>query len=396
MRKVNIVFDSSSLYSSTDAIVCSEFEDFHKEFSNKFDFKIYIPEVVRGELCYQKVSRVVEKLKKAKELLLSIGKTLDRMRKTPYKIEELRPLFEKKFDKWAKKKNIILLKTPYNKISLKELQEKSIWRIPPFEDVKRGFEQCKKCRAEKGFRDALILISLLGLVKKITKNKVYFICSDKLLIEAVNNENKYERLILLEKIEELSSRLRLSFEEDNEKWITLISNKARDVFYKRVWEDCKIEEEIEERYPEHFKNPSRLEFIELSSLGGLIDTSSLMLETIYSYKPITLGSSGIYDPAYRIEQPECVPLDEGRYLIDNPSFQEVKNNNIYIWKSRVSHQRKYRDPWDTGIIIPKVYKINFDVIWSARVTKDERFYNLKLLDVKFINKEFTQEFPLSL
>lgn len=397
MRKVNVVFDSSGLYPNTNAVVCSEFEDFLKEFSDKCDLKIYIPEVVKGELCYQKVSKADENLKKATELLLSIGKTVERQRKTPFKKEELRPLVEKKFDKWAKQKSVILLETPWNKIPLKELQEKSIWRIPPFEDLKRSLESCKKCRAEKGFRDALILFSVLELVKKITKNKVYFVCSDKLLLDAVNNQSESERLVPLQKIEELSSRLRLSFEEDNEKWINLISNKAREVFYTRVWEECNIREEIKKRHPERFEIPSTSEFELLSSWATSIQQSSFSSASKYAsiYSPSTYTPSAIkfeevFSPAYsRLGETKAVPLDEGRHFIDNPSFQEVKDNNIYVWKSRVSHQRKYRNPWDTGITFPKVYKINFAVIWSAKVAKDERFYNLKLLDVEFIDKEST-------
>lgn len=397
MRKVNIVFDTSVLFPNSDAIVCSELEDFLKEFSDKCILKIYIPEVVRGELCYRRVAKADEKLKKVNEFLSSIGKTLDRQRKTPYKTEELRPLVEKKFDKWAKSKNIILLETPRNKISLKEIQEKSIWRIPPFEDVKKRFDQCKKCRAEKGFRDALILFSVLELAKKITKNKVYFICGDKLLLESVDKYKKNKRLIPFNTIEELSSRLRLSFEEDNEKWINLVSNRARAVFYRRVWEECKIREEIEKRYPERFEIPSTSEFEHLSSAAANIQQSGLFSESKYAstYWPGTYIHSDIkfknvFGPTYsRLGETKAVPLEEGTFYIDNPSFQKVEDNNIYVWKSRVSHQRKYRDPWDTGVSVPKVYKIHFDVIWSARVTKDERFYDLKLLDVEFIDKEFT-------
>lgn len=35
MRKVNVAFDTSILFPNTGAIVCSDFEDFVKEFSEK-------------------------------------------------------------------------------------------------------------------------------------------------------------------------------------------------------------------------------------------------------------------------------------------------------------------------------------------------------------------------
>jgi len=392
MRKVNVAFDSSGLYPNTNAIVCSEFEDFFKEFSDKCDLKIYIPKVVKGELCYQKVSKADENLKKAKELLINIGKTVERQRKAPFKKEELRPLVEKKFDKWAKHKNIILLETPWNKISLKELQEKSIWRIPPFEDLKRSLEPCKKCRAEKGFRDALILFSVLELAKKITNSKVYFICGDKLLLESVEKYKTNKRLIPFKTIEELSSRLRLSFEEDNEKWINRISEKAREVFYRRAWEKCKVEEEIRTRHVERFEIPSTSEFGYLGSASQY--SQHIQSPEITSNRPMDFYGHSLFEApsghsiAFGLGETKCVPLDEGRFYIDNPSFQKVEDNNIYIWESRVSHRRKYKEPGSIGIVLPKVYKIYFDVTWSARVTKDERFYNLKLLDVEFIDKEF--------
>lgn len=390
MYKVYAVFDSSVLFPNTDAIVCSNFEGFVKEFSEKCDLKLYIPEVVKGELCYQKFSNANEKLEKAKQSLSSIGKVLDRQRKTPYKTEELRPLIEKRFDKWIKKRNIILIETPYNKISLKKLQESSIWRNPPFEDARRGFDQCEKCRAEKGFRDALILFSVVGLGEKIPKNKVYFISSDKVLLEAVDKYNKNERLVIYKAIEELSSRLRLSLQKDSEKWINLISEKAREVFRRRAWQKCKIEEKIKERHSEHFKIPTTSEYRYLSSPASWIKTPSFISEGKYMdiHKPISLESSTIRNVAYGMGEPECVPLNKGEFYVDNPIFQEVKDNNIYIWKSGVSYHREYRDPWDAVVIVHKVYTIHFDVTWSAKVIKDERFYNLELLAIEFLSKGF--------
>lgn len=400
MRKVNIVFDSSVLYPNSDAIVSSDFENFFQEFSKKCDLNIYIPDVVKGELCYQKFSSASDKLERAKELLSNIARTLDRQRKIPYKTEELRTLVEKRFDVWAKKKKVILLETPLDKISLKELQEKSIWRIPPFEDVKRGFEQCKGCRAEKGFRDALILFSVLELVKKNIRNNFYFICGDKLFLITIKKHIKSKRLILLEAIEELSSRLRLSLEKDNERWINRISNRARDVFINRAWKELNIREEIIKRHSERFEIPSTTSEIEfLTSIGSNVQMpdflSSNQYKSIYDpkhvqiYDPSWIKPQNIYGLSYAPSETKYIPLDEGKFYLDKPSFQKVEDNNIYIWKSRVSHHREYRDPRITASLFPKIYKVHFNVVWSAKVTRNERFYNIKLLDVEFVDEEFT-------
>lgn len=401
MREVNVVFDTSVLFTDKDFVVCSELEDFFREFSKKCNLKLYIPEVVKGELCYQKVTKTNKNLKKIEDLMSSMGKILDQKRKNPYKIEELKPLVEKKFDKWANKKNIIILDTPLNKISLKDLQEKSIWRIPPFQDVKKGFEQCKKCRAEKGFRDSLIFYTVIELIKKKTRHAIYFICGDVILSETVRKQNKNKKLIVLEKIEELSSRLRLSFKEDNEKWINSISNKAKKVFYERVWDEYNIKEEIEKKYKIFFEAPSLSELDPYSSLVDLSNTPGYFQKNkyrniydpnlfTYTDKPNIKISDDVFDLPYQSSSgTKAVPLDEGIYYLDNPSFQKVKDNKIYVWKSKVSFHRKYREPWDIGITLPKICKIHFNVIWSARVTKDERFYDLKLLNIKFIDKEFT-------
>ena len=300
-------------------------------------------------------------------------------------LEELKPLFEKRFNKWAKKRNIIFLETSYDKISLKELEENSIWRVPPFEDVRRSLDQCKKCRAEKGFRDALILFSVLELANKIPKNKVYFICNDKLFLEATNSYNKNKRLVIFRTIEELSSHLRLSLQKDNEIWITRISEKAREVFLRRVWKECNIREEIEKKFPEKFELAltSQAEFEYSTGLrsrwnqeaqimpGGLTDI----------YKPISLESPFIRDAALRPSETKYVPLGEGKYFVDNPSFQRVEDNNIYIWESTVSYEREYQEQLLIGIMTPKIHRIYFDVIWSAKVTKNEQFSNLKLSDL---------------
>jgi len=380
----NIIFDTSALVSDSDAIVCSEFENLIQDFSKKGKLKIYIPAVVKGELYYQEVSKAKKNLEKANGALATVGNIIKRRRKTPYSLDELQDLFDKRFIAWEKKWKVNIIDTPQKKISLNKLIEDSIWRNATFEDVRKTGEFCKKCRAEKGFRDAIILNTMIEYTKTKPQNKFYFVISDKNFRNAAKENCRNKKIQIFETIENLSSHIRLALEKEDEKWISRISEKVNKKFFQEYWRRLRIIDKIEEKYIEHFVPPTEEE---------------IFPSTFYPFSHpdiVHLTPSPIYNPAssqlyssFSSEKKSYVPIDEGVYKIYLPNFQKIKDTNIFIWKSKLFQERKYKESSSVNVFpFERIYRIHFEITWSVKVASNLSFSDPKLLDIKFIKKGF--------
>ena len=63
-QRNEIVFVDTNILFRPDKkeLVCTEFKEFIEEYSKEFDFKLKIPDVVKGELKYQHVNTAQNKL----------------------------------------------------------------------------------------------------------------------------------------------------------------------------------------------------------------------------------------------------------------------------------------------------------------------------------------------
>jgi len=363
------------LYTKTKKIICQYFEKFLEEFSDKCDLKIYIPEVVRGEICYQKISQAKEYLNKAKKDLLDVKKTIDKEYEVPFKESDIKGLIEKKFDKWAEKSGINIIKTPYKNISLEKLVQDSIWRNAPFQDVQKIMEISKKCSVEKGFRDSIIMYSVIELSKKIA-NKIYFVVPDKLFRDTIKD---YKKIIVFKSIDDLSSRIRLNLEKDNEDWINNISRRADKVFLNRTWNECKIESKLRVKFKEYIDWPHRNPFF------GNIENP------YYQYDLSVLGQGEKFQtPDLKLEYSSP---GEDKFFYQNTIFKEIKNSNLYIWKSKVLFERDYSESWMANQYPGLKLQIHFKILWSSKVTKDVKFRELKVINTVYLDKRFDYQLP---
>src|SRR5204863_9201097 len=102
---------------------------------------------------------------------------------------------------------------PYDKIDWAKLYADAVWRRPPF-----VFDP-KKAETEKGFRDALILETVVDVVVTDARNvNLVFICADQLLRRTADQSlSRDDRFSAYENVAGFSSYVKLTREQlDNE------------------------------------------------------------------------------------------------------------------------------------------------------------------------------------
>jgi len=164
-----IYIDTNILYNFIEGTSDSnlDFIDIKEILKNiKVDF--YIPEVVKKEFFYQKEKKLKEHLKRVKDNIQSIKSMLGSNILEFKELEDFNSIIKKKINKELELIEIKIIRSP-GSIKLKELIDMAIKKIPPFE-LKR----------EKGFRDSIILFTILEHIKSNKYNFVYFITNDKI------------------------------------------------------------------------------------------------------------------------------------------------------------------------------------------------------------------------
>src|SRR5690606_6509682 len=87
---------------------------------------------------------------------------------------------------------------------------------------------------------------------------------------------------------------------------------------------------------------------------------------------------------------------KGKYFIDNSEFIE-KIDNSYTWKNTITEvnlydqvvlKTSYEELFDDYKTIHKILRINYDVTWECKVSKNNRFYDIKLGIVRQLDYKF--------
>ncbi|UCH08250.1 MAG: DUF4935 domain-containing protein, partial [Deltaproteobacteria bacterium] len=174
-------------YEDKRKVVNPEFETFWSSHSSNYILELVITEAVKGELLFQQSSSAIRSMKKATDCMDKISKITGKEYRHKITEAKIKNQVEARFDNWLKGKDGRVEPTPADAIDWERLIQDSIWRNPPFE-----FDP-KKEKVEKGFRDALILETVVALCKKERrKHTIAFICDDALL----RDETKKGTLVL--------------------------------------------------------------------------------------------------------------------------------------------------------------------------------------------------------
>lgn len=397
------ILDTSILWTDDPAyLVDPEFEDFWNTFSKNNKINLYIPEMVKGELLFQLSRPALNSINKITSSMANISGITGKQYRHNITIEEINVLIEKRFDKWLSAKNGKVVSTPIGRIDWKEVVRMSIWRLPPFEEKK-----ARKYIEEKGFRDAIILETVVDLCRQERKPyDISFICRDAVLRDATNERLRDNpRFSSYGSINDFQSYLKLVNEQLKDEFIKLILNKASEKFFKVGDSDSYfyskgIKNQILQEYKTYFEDPL------LSLRAGILDsfvTGSTPDPGVISV-PIpgtTVMPGGIPDQggytyiseAVGISNPveKWEPISGGRFFIGNPGFDKQKES-YYYWKSKIAYHREYMNKSGPALLTAytsnNVLFLSFVVGWKTKVARDGKFLDFKLIGIDMIENYF--------
>lgn len=298
-----VVVDTSVLFHEDKSLVVNPtFEEIWNETSKSIQISLVIPEVVKGELCYQQTKLA---LKSHEEILKNtdlISKISDHQYSCKIKSDKIVQQVNERFDKWCKTFSSEIIKTPIDEIVWDEVIDKSIWRKPPFS---------KEGDKEKGFKDTLILKTLLSYVNKYPSRHIVFICKDRLLRDTAEQELSNNNFVTcFAKIDEFKTNINLLKEKLTLSFVDTILRKARIKFFKTRGKPClfysaNIREQIEEQFKNELEHPNE----KPSSFSTLI--------------------TGVRTKNWK-------RVTNNYMYIDHPEFIKLEQNDVFHWKTEVS------------------------------------------------------------
>jgi len=365
-----VIPDTNILWFKDKTIVVNpDFDSFWGNYSQSSNLHLVIPEVVKGEILFQQSTSAIKQMEKASECIDEVCGITDYNYTHRMTAKKIRDQVGKRFEKWEKQKKAYILDVPVSNIDWKQMIMGSIWRIPPFESDPKNPDN------EKGFRDAIILETILEFVKSNSDdNLIAFICNDNLLRDTTAKKLKYnDSFSVYNSLEDFESYLKLQHEELTDKFIKSILKKASLKFYNPKDIKClafkeRLPNKIEEKFEKYINNPK------LSD-----DTNKLF--------------SGL------LSSPEkWIPGAGGKYWIASSQFVKIENKTIYHWNTEVTYAKKYvRETENILASIAsrdheRVLLIKFDVIWTSKVFSDGRFRDPAIQEIKMKENKFK---PLS-
>jgi len=360
-----VIVDTNILWHKDKSkVVHPEFDEFWESHAAEANLELVIPDVVIGELLVQQTNsalkRLLEANKQFDELTTFTGK------KYSHRVTEdrLKGEIQSRLDSWALKKEVHRLATPIDQIKWDVLIDNSIWSRPPFS------YDTKKEDQEKGFKDALILESIVSYCNSEIDKKVVFICKDKLLRETSEERLKSDKSFsAFESLGEFQAYLRLEKQNLEQSFIKSIISKASKKFFKPQNNDSLVKNslvyEVEliriilKKYEDEFNNPQ-------PQIAGGFERADYSRA---SWRPSDAGCFSI---------------------VGKPQFQNVEGNKTFHWVSKIRFEQDYEGEleWEDEAFLFK-YEMSFDVFWKVNISVGERFTKMKFLKVELIERKFT-------
>ncbi len=240
----------------------------------------------------------------------------------------------------------------------------AIWRKSSFTSDPKNKDN------EKGFRDALILETLLDVCEKnkgSTKN-IVFLCNDFLLRTSAELRLKHNRMVMVfESLSDFESYIKLTQQELTNKFVKSIQTHARAKFYSdgdpsTIYFRDNIKNTISQKFSAELAVP--------------------ITHKLESLQPIGLMAL----PSYNWS------VSEERWWINSTRFDELIQPREYHWVSRVTVARLLNGSLEGGgglmlagmagmPLREEVLLIGFDIKWKANVKADGRFHDISVIDI---------------
>jgi predicted nucleic acid-binding protein len=220
---LKVVLDTNVIFNgSSSDLLTKEIMELIEKYSNPADIKIswHLPEIVINERRFQMRKRGAELLPSLEKLERLLGHNLGITKEIiDARIDEA---ISKNVTKYQlETENLVIEKVEWG-----EIINCASFRLPPFEDSSK----------EKGFRDSLILETVMQLIAKSPSSasicRVILITNDNLLTEAFNLRTVGKTNVrVLSSIDDLESLINILDSQIKEQLINSISKQADELFF---------------------------------------------------------------------------------------------------------------------------------------------------------------------
>ena len=381
LPKYIVVPDTNSLFTpKPEFIVSPQFDEYWTECRGITELTLCVPEVVKSELVYKQVYLARQSIDSATKNFKTIA---DVTQVTAIKLPEERTVYSQvlgTFNMWRKKTSASVVKTPINTINWKDLIHAAVWRIPPFSPLTDPDKP-----TEKGFRDAIILETLLGISSSHKSDNVVFLTNDYLLIQAAKSRflTSDSRMVFAN-AKEFAAWLRLLKTTKTEEITKQLIAQAGELFFipknnTTLYYSLGVAVQIQDKYAGALNNPTQL-----------ADTNSRGLPFPSLATNMQEYASSAYNIGWTLGS-QLKPISDEHIYIGRTDYEKLEDDKRFNWITRIEYVRLFESLYPTVLMYgtnlhEKLRIARFDVKWSA--ITDE---NGKLTDGQLTSVELTEQ-----
>lgn len=378
-RPHSVVVETSILFQKDKTPAVNPAVDkFYEGYSKIADLRLFVPEVVREEILYQQALEAQKALSNAQNELSTVKNITQKEYRIRVSSDRIVQLVTEKFDNWMRLRKATLIQTPFDVIDWVNICKAAVWRLNTFApDEKHPY-------AERGFRDALIVETVVNYVKNHKDDSsIAFVCNDRTLRNTVVDRLRSKPDFSgYESLSDLGTYLKLAHEKLTSKFIKAILSRARKKFFSKGDPHClyykhKVREQVHTKFKSLFDNP---------------EESGQTLAERLLYLKMPDASQSLATQTWTKEQ-------ESTWYISNPSFLELFHERYYHWENKIHLAVKYTRHSE-DILLPtkllpissdrqsRVLFLEFSVKWQAEVRRNGSFHNVSLEDIELVSHYF--------
>jgi hypothetical protein len=365
-----VLVDTSILFAEDKAPpVDPKFDECWEKHQHLGKLELVIPDVVCLELHFQQATSALKARDEAVKHTAKVAEITHR--KHTHRLDEnaIRNQVGQKLDRWLSSKGGNRLPTPTSRIDWNQVIDASVWRKAPF-----SFDAKNKDN-EKGFRDALILETLVDFVENDPRQVSFvFICADHLLQTSANQRlSSDRRFTSVESLDDFASFLKLNDEKLTSEFIRAILSRASGKFFTEDDPSCLY---IREGVTTKILSEHAAEFE---------DPDSKTKPGYFSLTPP--GTPTKWETA-----------GSGQFWIRAAVFSHLVHPREYHWTSTVTFVRPYFGSnlgqsffSPVGSEAPKeewLLLLPFVVSWKATIKMDGRFQTYEVTKIDFKGRNF--------
>jgi hypothetical protein len=253
------------------------------------------------------------------------------------------------------------------------LIDNAIWRRPPFSPFRTEANQT----TEKGFKDALILETLLAFQKDAQDREIVFVCADALLSDSATSRlSTLPKFRVVKSLEEFGSYVDLLRNKRSEEFSEAILSKIGSVFYS-----------------EHDSNSLWFKFDVLEQVHKAMGVRlSGYFGDIYEPRPPTYLQSAFYQLRNLETLPKpLLPVTEEFPSIGETTFVSAGDDGFFHWQTEVELRQIFGSKSAVGLYYfsgERLRKLVARVKWKCKISKEREFTDAMVENVEFASENF--------